>query len=278
MEKNRVLRIASLLALLAGLGWLGLRVRPGPFPPHPERTPELDTAELPDDLPEPVRRYFETTIGRRIPGIETAVVWGRGYFNLNGLVWFPMRFKAYYDSGRAFRRDMELAWFGVPVFRGSDTYLDGRGALEITGLLDVSGSGENFDQGQNLVMWAEALFTTPSVLVLDPRVRWEPVDAHTARLVVPFGDREERLTVAFEPMTGMAEGVYGLRYRNREKTRTLWCGECAEWRTSHGMELPHRNTAAWDDMKGPYAVLEVEGSEYNVDVSGKVPESGSGGG
>jgi Family of unknown function (DUF6544) len=261
------------LALLAGVAWLGLRVKPAPFPPHPERTPELDTSELPSELPEPVRKYFRATLSEKVPVIESAVVWGRADFKV-GRLWTRMRFKGYYIPGREFRRDMEITWFGVPVLRGSDAYLGGEGSLEITGLLNTSSRAENFDQGQNLAMWAEAPFTTPSVLVLDSRLRWEPIDAHTARLVVPFGEREETLRVEFDPDSGFMRSMSGMRYRSHEETKTAWHGEFSEWRTLHGIKVPHRNVAIWEDQGGPYGIFEIEGAEYNVDVSGKIsPDS-----
>lgn len=285
MSEGRVARAAVRTAvaaagsvvLLAGLGWLGLQVRPAPFPPHPERTRESGTAELPPDLPEPAERHFRATLGERVPRIETAVVWGRGRFNLNGLLWFPMRFESYNVAGRGFRRDMELTWFGVPIFRGYDAYLDGKGTLKITGLfglVNVSGEGEKFDQGDNLAMWAEAPFTTPSALVLDPRVRWEPMDDTSARLIVPFGEGEETLTVEFDPGTGLMRSISGMRYRGQEETKTPWRGEFSEWRTMHGIEVPHRPVGLWEDWNGPYVVLELEGAEYNVDVSEKVAGAG----
>jgi hypothetical protein len=177
-----ILAAGSSLASLVGVGWLGLRVKPAPFPPHPAKTPALMTAELPAELPEPVRRHFRATLGGRVPRIDSAVVWGRADFKVGGL-WTPMRFKGYYVPGREFRRDMEITWFGIPILQGSDAYLKGEGSLEITGLLNTSSKGENLDQGQNLAMWAEAPFTTPSVLVLDPRARWEPMDAASERLI-----------------------------------------------------------------------------------------------
>ncbi|MEJ7842077.1 MAG: hypothetical protein WKF95_09945 [Rubrobacter sp.] len=81
------LTVVGLLALLAGVGWGGLQVKPKPFPPHPERTSNQGTVELHADLPEPVGEYVRATMGERVPRIETAVVWGRGEFNLMGL-WF----------------------------------------------------------------------------------------------------------------------------------------------------------------------------------------------
>ena len=102
------------------------------------------------------------------------MVRGRGDFDFNGLLWTHPRFKSYHVAGREFRRDQEITWFGMPILQVVDAYLGGKGSgLEITallGLLRVFDSGENFDQGQNLAMWPETPFTTPSVLVIDPRV------------------------------------------------------------------------------------------------------------
>ena len=258
------------LALLVGVGWLGLQIKPSPFEPHPEGTGELDTAELPSELPEPVYRHFQATLGERVPRIETATVWGRGDFNFNGL-WTHVRFKSYHDPGREFLRDQEISWFGMPILRGVDAYLGGKGSLDITGLfglLNISDSGEKFDQGQNLAMWAEALYTTPSVLVLDPQVRWQPIDDTSARLIVPFGEQEEdSLRVEFDPESGLMTSMSGMRYRDQEETKTPWRGEFSDWRTVHGMKVPHRVVGTWEDWEGPYVILDLEGAEYNVAIS-----------
>jgi hypothetical protein len=240
----------GLLALVVGVGWLGLQIKPKPYPPHPEGTGELDVTELHSELPEPVYRHFHATLGEEVPQIETSVVWGRGDFNFNGL-WAHVRFKSYHDPGRAFLRDQEITWFGMPVLRGADAYLEGKGSLDITGpfgLLNISGSGEKFDQGQNLAMWAEAPYTTPSVLVLDPRVRWEPIDDTSARLIVPLGEQEEdSLRVEFDPETGLMTRMSGMRYRGQEETKTPWSGEYSDWGTARGIKVPHRLVGTWED-------------------------------
>lgn len=265
--------VVGLLAVVTGVGWLGLQVDPKPGPPRPERARDLGTVKLPSDLPEPVSRHFRATMGERVPRIETVVVWGRGEFKLMGL-WFPMRFESYHVAGRSFRRELELTWFGLPVFRGYDAYIDGNGALKFTGLfglLHVFDKGKKIDQGDNLAMWAEAPFTTPSAMVLDPQVRWEPIDAHTARFVFPFGDGEDSLRVSFDPETDLMRSTSGMRYRGREETKTSYRGEYAEWRAVHGIKAPRRDAAVWEDQGEPYIVLDVEGTEYNVDVSRKIP-------
>lgn len=214
-------------------------------------------------------RHFRATLGERVPRIESAVVWGRADFKLGGL-WTRMRFRSYHLAGRSFRREMEITWFDKPILRGADACVDGEGSLRISGPVNTSGAGEHFDQGQNLAMWAEAPFTTPSVLVLDSRVRWEPLDAHAARLIVPFRSAEEVLRVEFHPETGLMQSMSGMRYRGQEESKTPWHGEYSEWRTLHAIKVPRRNSAIWGDQRKPYGVFEVEGAEYNVDISPEV--------
>ena len=146
--------------------------------------------------------------------------------------------------------------------------------MDISGLfgpLNVADSVEKFDQGQNLALWAEAAYTTPSVLVLDPRVRWEPIDNTSARLLVPFGDSEDSLRVEFDPETGLITQMSGMRYRDQEETKTPWRGEYSDWRAVRGIKVPHRVVGTWEDWEEPYVILEIEGAEYNVDVSEKIP-------
>ena len=163
----------------------------------------------------------------------------------------------------------------MPILQGVDAYLDGTGSLDITGLLgllSISDRGEKIDQGQNLAMWAEAPFTTPSALVLDSRVRWEPIDDTSARLIFPFGEREEdSLRFEFDPETGLMTQMSGMRYRDQEETKTPWRGEYSDWRTVRGIKVPHRLVGTWEDQEEPYIILDLEGAEYNIDVSEEIP-------
>jgi hypothetical protein len=68
------------------------------------------------------------------------------------------------------------------------------------------------------------------------------------------------------------KGMIGMRYRGQEETKTPWRGEFSEWRTLHGIKVPHQNVAIWVDEGRPYGIFRIEGAEYNVDVSEKVPQ------
>ncbi len=39
---------------------------------------------------------------------------------------------------------------------------------------------------------------------------------------------------------------------------------------AHGIKVPHRDAATWEDQGRPYVVLDIGGTEYNVDVSEKI--------
>jgi len=266
---NALLWVFLGIALLVGVGFVGLQVPPKSFPPHPEATRDLGTVELPPGLPAPVQRYFDVALDGQAPRIESAVLWGRGRLKIKG-IWFPVRFKAYYLPGRSFLRSMEITWFGLPILRGVDSYINGRGGLKITGFIHLEETGEKIDQAQNLVLWGEAIWT-PSLYFSDPRVRWETVDEHVARLIVPFGEGEESFLVKFDPQTGLIREMSAKRYRGQEEAKTAWRVECLNWKSFHGVKVPTRVIGHWEDEKTPYVIMTVEGIEYNVDVSEKIP-------
>ena len=258
--------IIGVLVILAGIGWLGFQIPPKSLPPHPDKTQNLGTVELSPDLPKPVYRHFTETLGSQAPRIESAVVWGKAKFRISGL-WMPVRFKAHYVPGQDFYRYMEVTWFGLPILRGSDSYLNGEGILNMAGNVET---GEKIAQGQNLAVWAEAVWM-PSVFVTDSRVRWEAVNDVSARLFVPFAEQEDSLLVRFDPQTGLMTQMSAQRYRDQEEKKTPWRIECMDWETFHSVKIPIRAAVAWEDEGSPWAFFAVEGVEYNVDVSEKIP-------
>jgi hypothetical protein len=155
----------------------------------------------------------------------------------------------------------------MPIFRCYDAHRGEKGSFEFAGLgglLRVSDSGEKLDQSDNLVMWAEAPYATPSALVLDPRIRWEPIDNTSARLVFPFGkQQEDSLLVDLIAETGLMTNTYGMRYRDQEEAKAPFRGEGADWNMVHGIQVPNENVGTWEDWAEPYIILDLDGVEYN---------------
>ncbi|WP_205745654.1 DUF6544 family protein [Egibacter rhizosphaerae] len=206
-------------------GWIGLQVQSAPLPPPDLAPAEVSTIAMPDDLPEPVARFCTTLYGDAVPVVDSAVISGRGELRIAGIT-FPARYRFSHVTGRDYRHYIELTLFGRPLVTVDERYLDGHARLELP--FGVS-EGANVDQGANLALWAEAVWM-PSVWLTDPAVRWEPSDADTARLVVPFGDEEETFTVHFDPDTGLLSRMESMRFKGeQDREKTLWLNHALDW-------------------------------------------------
>jgi hypothetical protein len=234
--------IAGLLVLLVVLAWLGLQVKPKPFPPYPEQIPPFNTLDLPADLPAPVSRFYETIIGDQIPVIESAVITGRGQLRFAGIT-FPARLRFTHDAGQGYRHYIEAIIFGYPLMKVNEWYLDGEVRMELP--VGVIENEPKVNQAANLGLWGESVWLS-SIFVTDPRVRWEPMDDHTARLVVPFGDEEDSFAVTFDPQTGLIQSMEALRYREAtDEAKIPWLLEALEWQTLQGVMIPSMATVTW---------------------------------
>lgn len=265
-------RAAGGLAVVLGAGWVGLQIPPAALPPYPERTAQGETVDLPTDLPAPVKRYVRATLGDHLPRIVSAVLTGRGRLRLAGVT-FPARLRFSHAAGRDYHHYIEATWFGYPLLRVNEWYLDGHARL---GLPFGAVAGEpKVDQGANLALWGEELFWLPSVLFTDPRLRWEAVDASTARLVIPFGADEDQFTVTFDAETGLLRRIEAPRYRSATDTEKIaWWIEPLGWQTLHGLRLPSPVALTWQDERTPWLVMAVEDVAYNVDVTSSIRVSG----
>jgi len=267
-----VIAIVSILLVLVGTGWVGLQMKPKPFPAYPEQTQALNTVDLPADLPAPVARYYKTIIGDRIPVIESAVISGRGKLRVFGLR-FPARFRFTHIAGQGYRHYIEATVFGYPVMKVNEWYLDGKARMELP--VGVIENEPKIDMAANLALWGESIWL-PSILVTDPRVRWEAIDDTTARLVVPFdfaqgrpfGEEEDTFTVTFDPQTGLIHEMEAMRYKEAtDEAKTPWHNEPLGWQTFHGIEIPSPAALIWLDEGTPWSVWTIEDVVYNVDVS-----------
>lgn len=261
-----LLVVGGLLTGLITLGWLGLRVKPAPFPSVAPTASELETIPLPAGLPAPVERYFRQVYGGdRVPLIETAVVSGRATMSPVGSVQIPARFRFVHKAGQDYRHYFELTWFGRTVGVGNEYYLNGKSRLALP--MGLSDEGPQIDQAANLSLWAEYAWL-PAVLVTDPRVRWEPVDDHTALLKVPFGDEEQTFVARFDPASGRLRVLESMRYKDsKSAAKTLWINESSNWQTLGGYEIPATGAVTWFDQGKPWAMFTVEDIALNVDVA-----------
>jgi hypothetical protein len=256
------LAVAAGVGAVVGLAWLGLQIPPPSFPPYPEPGRQLETVTPPADVPVPVARFFGATFPKGVPTVESAVMTGRGTLRF-GPVTFPMRFRFTHEAGRSYRHYFELTWFGLPVMRANEWFVDERARLELP--FGIVAQGPKTDSAANLGLWAETALI-PSVYATDRRLRWEPVDEQTARLIMPAPAGEDGFTVGFDPRTGRIARMEAMRYRDEADAAKL------PWRTeSLGLRS---GTATWGDQAAPWLQFTVEEIVVNADVSGYVRGKG----
>jgi hypothetical protein len=125
--------------------------------------------------------------------------------------------------------------------------------------------GEHIDQYQLITLWAWAVWMPGSLIHLSP-AHWEAVDAHTARLVIPFGDGAETITAHFDPTSGRMTHLSGLRYDIDSDEQEPWRLDLLEWKKDQGIDIPSMVALAKGESGSPNSYWTLDGVVYNVNV------------
>ncbi|GAB3638099.1 hypothetical protein GCM10027422_36890 [Hymenobacter arcticus] len=227
----------------------------------PVSAPVFRLAQL-AGLPAPVQRYFRHVLRE-------------GQLYLRGLRWR--------HTGQ-FKTDLQHDWVTIAgeqyvtadppgfIWQGTtrwftarDEYVAGRGALTVRllgAMPIVRGHGPHYNQGE-LLRWLSESILLPTALLPSQRLRWQAVDAHSARLLFTY--RDETLTCLMR-FNGADELVQceTQRYFGAD-TLLPWVVRCAHYQERHGVRIPTELEANWllAGRLQPYARFTVRELAYD---------------
>jgi hypothetical protein len=178
------------------------------------------------------------------------------------------RFVFVHIGGKDYRHYFEATWFGIPLLKVNEGYIDGESFFESP--MGSYHDEQNANQGANLALWAEANWF-PALWLTDRRVRWEPVDEYSALLYVPFEEKQESFIVRFNPQTNFIDLMEALRYRDngQGQPKILWIirNEPGQPVAGTPNPIPSASSVMWLDQGKPWAYFNLEELIYNLDVS-----------
>ena len=240
-----------------------------PRPPHAPVVIE----EMLAGLPEPAQRYlrYAGVVGR--PLVDTVRV--RQACRMrpapNGTS-FPLVAEQWYSvEPPGFIWDATVPVAGIPVVRGRDGYIDGRGMMTIKAgsLISLANaSGPEMDQA-SLLRYLSEMPWFPSAFLRD-RVSWEAIDDASVRVSIVDGGL--RATGILEiDMDGRLVEFRSERHAMVGKGFELrpWSAPTRAYGEFEGLRLPVRGAAVWtlpDGTALPYIEVELTDVAFDPPV------------
>jgi hypothetical protein len=213
------------------------------------------------DLPEPVARFRSLAKEDSPAAVETVWIETAAWMRRPGMPRMPLEIRMAHRLGREFVHDIRIGRGRLSFRFGLDAYVDGHGLMKVGPSVQT---GVEFDQGALIAQWGEAL-GFPSAWENRDDVRWEAVDADTARLVVPGPEGDIPITVAFDRRTGFPVRCEAQRYKSKGP-KIGWTGHSSDWRRFDGVLAPGRFTVQWADEPFPWIDIRTKSVTVNAPV------------
>jgi hypothetical protein len=281
MWLNVVLLVAVLLVLALVIAGGAVRWRVGSerirraleagrVPVGPARHHARDV----EDLPAPVRRYFQLVLAEGQPIVAAARIKQVGQFNRGTVRAQWNRFDAeqcVVTQRPGFDWDARIVMAPGLSVRVHDAYVNGEGLLHaaMSGLITLAEvrGGADVAQGELMRFLAEAAWY-PTALLPSQGVHWEAIDDVSARATLCDGPSRVSLVFEFD-----ADGlVCGARACSRQRmvaggfVPTPWRGRFWNYAVRDGMRIPLEGEVAWERPDGlwPYWRGRITDIVYDV--------------
>jgi hypothetical protein len=234
----------------------------------PAGTPAPVTAAELQPLPPPVRRWLETSgvVGRdraRVVRLEQ-----RGWLRTApDQAWMPARARQHFtvdEPGFVWSVDVVMKRL-LPVV-GRDTYQSGHGRMLIKagGLVTVAdASGPKVDQGTLLRYLGEIVWFPSAALA--PYIRWEAVDASSARATMTHAGVSASALFTFDG-DGRMVRMTAQRYLGAGADARLqrWEAPARAWRRMDGILIPVEGSVIWKLASGDFDYYRWEITQLEI--------------
>lgn len=196
-------------------------------------------------LPEPAQRYFLYTIAEGAPLRTIAVIemegqLGRG--DRNEARYDPMQARQILAPPHGFVWQVRAGAIGGSDAATPDTSWTRFRLFGLVPVVRISDDPDHFRSAFGRTV-AEAAFWTPAALLPGPNVRWEALDADSARAIVTFAGLEQSVDISVD-VQGQPTSVVIERWSdvNAAKVYQLqpFGGTTADFREFDGYRLPTR--------------------------------------
>jgi hypothetical protein len=212
--------------------------------------PDLDSRSA--SLPAPVARWLRHARPKLSVVPQTIYLEGAARFKRGRLPYLPLDIRIWTRLGFDRVSELEVRIAGLTLMRGLDAFVDGHGFTRVGSELST---GPSVDQGAFHVMFLETLLV-PGAWPAD--IRWEPVDADSARVITPFVGGLEKARVTFDLRTGLPAAYSTDRYRTAGEGKLRWTATVADWHDFGTLFYPRLVEARWADQPQPWLTMRIE--------------------
>ena len=132
-----------------------------------------------------------------------------------------------------------------------------------TALTVANGRGAGIDQG-TLLRYLNEIMWFPSAALSD-YLRWEPLDARSARATMSYGSVTASAIFVFDESGAQTNMIAEGRYRDASGTYDRWETPVSGYGEFNGVRIPNKGEAVWKLSTGDlsYGKLELTDVEYN---------------
>jgi hypothetical protein len=233
----------------------------------------LVTADMLQNLPEPVQRYTAYTGVLGKPLINTVQLKQTGRFRTAAdKPWMPMSAVQHYTTnppGFVWKARFKIA--GLPLLSARDSYQTGHGHMfgKLAGLITVFNErGPEMDQGAMLRYLSEMIWFP--IAFLGENITWQAVDSHSAQVTLTDSGRSVSGRLFFDDAGRPTDFTTMRHYLKSRGNLSLesWSTPMTEYGVRAGLNLPVRGQAVWKLASGNLSYWDglITEVEYNHPV------------